>query len=189
MHKIETFQVGDFRVTLSQDDSPDSPREWDNVGQLWCWQRRYHSPDRITGLDRGDYDSWEEYDAALAAEDRVVLPVYCYEHGGISYSTGAYGCPWDSGRAGVISALRSSCPGQSDEQIESILRAEVETYSAWANGEVYCYSVESPEGETVDYCCGFYGLDEARFEGRSVAEWHDEQARAAERMEREAFAL
>lgn len=45
-------------------------------------------------------------------------------------------------------------------QAERVVRCEVETYSQWASGEVYGYTVESEDDE--DSCSGFYGDDHAK---------------------------
>ena len=34
--------------------------------------------------------------------DNVVLPVYMYDHSGITINTTGFSCPWDSGMVGII---------------------------------------------------------------------------------------
>jgi len=38
----------------------------------------------------------------------VILPLYLYDHGGITMSTGAFSCPWDSGQVGWIYAPKKT---------------------------------------------------------------------------------
>jgi hypothetical protein len=51
------------------------------------------------------------------------------------------------------------------------MAGEVETYSQWANGEVYGYDVQDKEGNSLDSCWGFYGIDYCREEALSQAEY------------------
>lgn len=47
------------------------------------------------------------------------------------------------------------------KQVEDALRAEVEVYSAYIQGDVYRYIVYRGDGEFIDACSGFYGWDTA----------------------------
>lgn len=38
----------------------------------------------------------------LFEKDHYLLPLYLYDHSGITMSTGSFGCPWDSGQVGWI---------------------------------------------------------------------------------------
>lgn len=116
----------------------------------------------------------------------VVVPVYMYDHSGVSYSASTGGnpfhCPWDSGLVGVIYMTKADVlkewgkPGaknltpQLRAKAEACMVSEVDTYSSWASGEVYCYTVEY-DGEVVESCHGFIGEDEyAMQEGVAAAE-------------------
>lgn len=165
MEAIETFKVGDFTVEVRYDEGADSPREWSNVGELWTWERRCRSPEEPK-LDRGDFDTWADFDAALEAQGRVVLPVYKYEHGGVAYSTGAFGCPWDSGRVGVISAPKGA-EGLTDAQIREALEGEVKAFSSWANGDVYGYPRARPRGRRRRFVLGLQRRHGRRKERRA----------------------
>lgn len=220
MTALETFRVGAFVVELHHDDDPESPREWDNFGKIWTFDRRYNSPDATPARDpRAALESLaadlfpnantdDMDDSALMAliERRaVILPVFKYEHGGVAYSCGAFSCPWDSGQVGWTFATRAEILANWGGKIltparrkkaADLLRAEVETYSQWANGEVYGYVVhtaEDPEDpdsldhddDHTDSCWGFYGMEEARAEGRSSAEYSEAERLKAAAMEAE----
>ncbi len=51
----ETFKVKDQTVQIFQDDNPDSPRNWDNVGTMACWHRRYNLGDERPLEDPDEY--------------------------------------------------------------------------------------------------------------------------------------
>lgn len=42
---------------------------------------------------------------------------------------------------------------------EGMMQGDVDTWSAWAWGDVYGYYVEDKDGDFVDSCAGFYGSD------------------------------
>jgi hypothetical protein len=45
------------------------------------------------------------------------------------------------------------------ERARRYLLGEIETYQQWLDGDVYGFALETPEGEEVDSCWGFYGYD------------------------------
>jgi hypothetical protein len=63
------------------------------------------------------------------------------------------------------------------EDIERALREEVNAYDQYLRGEVYCFTINNPEGEHVDSCCGFLG-DAAyvRSQANEAAEYAAEAA-------------
>ena len=95
------------RLRIFHDDTPESPREWDNLGTMVCGHRRYSLGDE-EAENTDLYSSWGEW---LANEvfvpnggpDNVVyLPLYLYDHSGITISTSPFNCSWDSGQVGWI---------------------------------------------------------------------------------------
>lgn len=62
-----------------------------------------------------------------------ILPLYLYDHSGITMNTTGFSCPWDSGRVGFIFAAQATillC-GTSEDKIEDELRSEVEVYDKY----------------------------------------------------------
>lgn len=140
-----------MKLTIIQDSSAESPREWDNSCKMMLHHRRYDLPNE-TGLSFRDYDSYDELREALGAEYKWVFNVYGYEHGGIAFSLRPFSCPWDSGQAGFI------CSDEEDrDKAYAQAEAELKTYTAWCNGEVYGYKIEDDNGEEIDSCWGFIG--------------------------------
>ena len=99
----------------------------------------------------------------------IALPLYLYDHCGITISTAPFACPWDSGQVGWIYVTKSrireeygAFSKQLLNKVEAVLRSEVETYDQYLQGFVYGYMTFSLEnGELVDgdSCWGFYGYD------------------------------
>lgn len=81
----------------------------------------------------------------------ISLPLYLMDHGGISISTGAFGCPWDSGQVGFIYVSEEKAretlgwgkiTASRLAQVLEVLRAEVEEYDAYLQGEVYGFDLQ-----------------------------------------------
>ena len=226
---VEEFTVGKCRVKIEYDADPSSPREWDNLGTMVCWHRRYNLGDEQPKEDAGEYlmNLAREvvsgnYPEALLEKNRNAildkhytrLPLYLYDHSGITMSTGSFSCPWDSGQVGFIyvsldKALKENSlakgswetkvghrnkDGQPEkvtlrEYARRVLTQEVETYDEFITGQVYGYVVETDakdedgddiEGEHLDSCWGFYGLEYCKEEARSVAESRSKQIETVE---------
>jgi hypothetical protein len=199
MSAIESFNVYGLEIEIHHDQDAESPREWDNFGRIWTFQRSYNSPDETPAKEPRaalEYLACELYgnaldcdrldDSALMAliqRRAVVLPVFVYEHGNIAYSCGAFSCPWDSGQCGWTFATKAEIlenwggkyltPAKR-AKAEKALRGEVETYSQYANGEVYGYVLKDENGDELDSLWGCFGF-----------EYVQEEARAAAKAERE----
>ena len=98
---------------------------------------------------------------------RVVIGLTVYEHSGITMSAGDVTHPWDTDRwdtsfVGFIFDTPEGvkqCIGDNatDEQIEAALRAEVEVYASYLEGDVTHYYVQDEETGFHDSCGGFVG--------------------------------
>lgn len=169
MQPIKTIAAPTGLVLIYQDPDPYNPREEsDHLATMYCWHRRYRlgdthdfrNPQDLTAHLGGDIDS--------ISRDHVRLPLYLYDHSGITMSTEPFSCPWDSGQVGwiVISmeAARGNWSGSDIEirrQALECLRAEVAEYDAYLRGDVYGFRVTSG-GEEVDSCWGFYSIESAQ---------------------------
>lgn len=173
-YKLESGRI----LEIYQDESPESCREWDNLGIVACSHRRYslsdkHAP-KIDPESTG-CNSWDEVEQYLIKEEgaKVILPIYMYDHSGITIATTPFGCRWDSGQVGFIyctvEKIKSeySCKRITKsiiEKVERILKAEIETYNQYVIGDIYGFrlmkvDIENDEREVEDSCWGFYGED------------------------------
>lgn len=118
-------------------------------------------------------DLWQ---AVQMCEDIISTPLYLFDHSGLSISTGAFSCPWDSGQVGfafVSKAHLKECQGKTrwtpalKQWARKMIECEVETYDSYLRGEVYGYiaeratewdeSGEPIEWDEIDSCWGYYG--------------------------------
>lgn len=190
MDAIEKYDVEGLTVKIYSDDDRESPREWDNAGTMVCFHRRYTLGDKHSFADPDAFMEWWKENG----KGGVILPLYLYDHSGLSMSTGAFSCPWDSGQVGYIYATRETIVKEwgarrRRKKVEDYLRGEVETYDQYLTGDVYGYAVESPDGDTLDSCWGFYGMEHVKEEAESMAKYHAKGIKDAARMEQSAFAL
>lgn len=172
-----------YQIKISQDNDASSPREWDNLGTMVCWHSKYNLGDEnalteLDGLicDSGtdtDYFSPGDYLSWLESKNYVVLPLYLYDHSGITISTTSFSCPWDSGQIGFIYVSREKIRSEygvkrvSKKKIETIcgyLKSEVETYDQYLRGDVFGYQLQKVDDcgcvlDELDSCFGFYGDD------------------------------
>jgi hypothetical protein len=183
---IETISQDGFTGKIYQDDCQfDTPRDWDNLGKMICWHKGYTLGD-IKLLENYSYskecklsnltnecNGWDEVEEVLKKEFGavVILPLFLYDHSGLSmrtYSHGQY-AGWDGGYVGFIYATKEDILKEYSvkriskailEKVEKILISEVETYSQYLEGDVYCFHIEDKDGETIDSGGSYYGLDE-----------------------------
>ncbi len=81
---------------------------------------------------------------------------------------------WDSGQVGFIYCTQKEIDfewGGDKKRAEEYLRQEVETYDKYLTGDVYGITVTNPkDGEEIENCWGFYGLDHAKEEANDRAD-------------------
>ena len=197
---ITTTDGRKLRLVIEQDEFPDDPRSWDNIGTMLCCHLNYQLGDlnsnKETELQLADIcrkygKSDEEIDEMTFAEevrfildqdDICGLPLWLYDHSGISISTGRQ-CSWDSSFVGLIFVekdfyLAQMCLKDEEDwkaKAKETLEGEVETYSDFLEGNAYGWTLYEPtivirqsmdgkelsrtideEGEMVDSMGGFY---------------------------------
>ncbi len=183
MDAIKTIQFDDgFSLEIIPDDSPESPREWDNLGTMVCFHKNYDLGDKHD-YRHEDYTGWGVMQEAIVANnpDCIIFPLFLYDHSGLRIKIGSFQgllsqghAEFDSFQIGFIFVSREKINeehfarlgGRTDERIEEQLRGEVETYDQYLRGDVYgfvlrrpnCDSCDGP-GEQEDSCWGFYGPD------------------------------
>ena len=188
MTHTEETKVGNYIVRTYIDENTESPRMWDNFGTMVCFHRRYNLGDKHS-YNQNDYTNWKEMKKALLKDNdaAVILPLYLYDHSGITISTSPFNCGWDSGQVGYIFVSKVKILEEYGGKIvtkklkdraEKLLISEVQTYDTYLTGEVYGYKVFEvitcdkgfEHEQEIDSCCGFYGEDECMKEGIGVAE-------------------
>lgn len=166
-----------FNIDIIYDENAESPREWDNLGKMICFHSRYNLPNEqdLTNFKTDNFNSWEEMKKELIKEydPCLILPVFMYDHSGLSLNTGGFSCQWDSGQIGFILATKKQVMEEWKVKriskklkslVESNLKGEVETYSNYLNGDVYGFEITDENDEFLDSCYGFYEIEDAKKE-------------------------
>ena len=162
------MQYKNYEIKTVQDFDPESPRDWDNLGTMALFHNQYGLGDKDHGFSSSSYHSWDEMEADICRKKdiAVILPVYMYDHSGITINTTGFSCPWDSGQVGFIWISKDEARKEygwkvvnqkRKDELKKYLVSEVNTYDLYLNGEVYGYEVTDSEGKHIDSCYGFYG--------------------------------
>lgn len=158
---IEIIEHKGHTIRIVEDIDPQSSRDFCNLGTMVCFHKKYHLGDGGHGLTPSDFEGWADLEDYLRRREdaAVVLPLYLYEHGGITMRTTPFGCRFDSGQVGFIYVAKSTLlveHGSVDEErARAVLEAEVEAYDDYLTGSVYGFQIEGPDCD--DSCYGFFG--------------------------------
>jgi hypothetical protein len=180
MEAIKTLKTKNKVLKIYQEEQPESPREWDNMGTMLCTHKRYNLGDEKENkeFDFDQYNNWDEVKEAIMKENNVavILPLFLYDHSGITMKTTPFGDRWDSGQVGFVYVTKEKLKEEYSvkritkkllQKATEILINEVKTYDQYLVGDIYSFTVsalskcnEGHEHENViDSCGGFYGSD------------------------------
>jgi hypothetical protein len=192
-------------IEIKPDDDPVNPvKDYDQAGTMVFFHRRYDlghphyfahdlAPEDEDGHqdyytdDPDGLNKWLQDNAARV----LAVPVYAYEHGGITIRAGGKGTgwdSWDSGQLGYIYITYDNIRkewGKQGKRIskaelakaEACLISEVGTYNDYLTGNCYGYIITDKEtGETLDSCWGFLGDEKyCREEAESSADFYEKK--------------
>ena len=163
---FETFKKGNKRAEIYVDENPESPREWDNMGNMVAFHKRYELGDK-TELNSSMFDGWGDLQKYLFETKKavVVLPLYLYDHSGLRMKVGDFKgqlpqghYEFDSGQVGYIYATADNIKESlgvkkiTDEvrkRAEKILKGEVNTFDQYLSGDVYGFKIIEEKPVTV----------------------------------------
>ncbi len=206
VEKIVPDEIEEYRgftIEITRDEDPVNPREDDNVGTMCCEHAQYTlgdgdmlrlydslvSDSRYLQLyeelpdDESEPFAEDDYPHMLEQAEEwgyVILPLYLYDHSGITMSCEPFSCPWDSGQVGIIfcSPQKRHAESMTEDQCRKYLEGEVETYDQYLTGDVWGWEVKEGD-EGVDSCWGFFGKDSAIQAAKAVI---DDELKTREKM-------
>ena len=169
------------RIRIVDDRFATNPREDTEYNHMVCFHGKYNlgDTDKSLGYSKQELkdraDGWGALEKILRKEHNavVILPLYLYDHGGLTMNTTGFSCPWDSGQVGFIYVTKKKIEA-SHPKIKTItpkrkallkecLVAAVEEYDSYLRGETYGYVTEEltcekcGTWEEIDSCYGFLG--------------------------------
>ncbi|MAT51153.1 MAG: hypothetical protein CMK32_08220 [Porticoccaceae bacterium] len=126
----------------------------------------------------------------------TILPLYLYDHSGITMNTSGFMCGWDSGQVGYIYVSHKKLAKEWGQGIDEpvvrrdtqeilspslreyavdILKSEVEVYDQYLTGDIWGYVIEDEEGNHIDSCWSMLGREYCEEEAKSQAEWFSQE--------------
>lgn len=161
--------MSNYRIRIESDTNCLDPRkDFDNMGIMVCWHSSYNLGDEQPKEDA------ETYREELP-EDSIALPLFLYDHSGLTMNTSGFSCGWDSSCVGFIYVTPETIIKEFGDDFEESrekarlnLVSEVNIYDLSLRGQVWGYTVEKlpacdscghVEPENIDSCWGFFGED------------------------------
>jgi hypothetical protein len=144
-----------------------------------CWHSKY------TLGDEQPKTPPSEWRKSVSPKQHIILPLYLYDHSGLTMNTTGFACQWDSGQVGYIYVEREVVREMFGwplitkgrrAMIEKYLRDEVEEYDAYLRGEVYEYRAFQDWGEEEsDLCGGYYSWEACETDAQAMVAYYRNQ--------------
>jgi hypothetical protein len=173
----ENIELNGYTLTLTPDNEPESPLEWEAFVSVAFFHRRYDYS-HGHGKYMREPGEWHEF---VRENEVIAVPLYMLDHSGIRFSTSSYRAfdpqEWDSGQVGFVFVTREDVRKEYKvKRISSKLHARVleqlhsfvEALDQYASGDVWCWDITDENDDIVDSCCGCFGYDYAMSEGEEA---------------------
>jgi hypothetical protein len=161
MEAVKTKKYRGYSIEVFYDESPENPlKEFDFLGTFSTFTCKYD----LSSKDN-PFKTPEELQAFFDKEKPIYIPIYIYDHSGITINTIGFSFIWDSAKIGYIWVDRKKVLGDYNkkklsksliETVKKVLKTEVEQVDQWLKGEVYGYQIKDEDGEEVDSCWGYW---------------------------------
>jgi hypothetical protein len=160
----------EFLKELAMEIDPrleDTLEHWES-GNGWAMLNNRINKEMITAEEGIAYANKMQEKAINRVLDNnvLMLPLYLYDHSGITMNTTGFSCGWDSGQVGFIYVTKYQLKQEYGiskvmpihwKKAEERLKAEVKVYDRYIRGDVYCYTIhDKNEDIVVDSLGGLY---------------------------------
>jgi len=167
---IKIIEHKGYKIKIYSDDDPSNPREFDNLGHMICFHRRYSLGDE-------HQMTLDEARTFQRRKDVISLNLYLYDHSGITMRASRsyegnpfYGrlpqghAEFDSGQVGFVYVTKDELRREfnkkkitkkSVENAIEIMYGEVKTYDRYIRGDFVGYVIEDCDGEERGSCWGY----------------------------------
>jgi len=170
MYEEDTLEYKGYMIVISTDDDPINPREYDDdIVTIHVAHTRYNFGDE----NYNDRESIEEARQEAKRNGDLTLPLYMYDHSGITISLSPFSCPWDSGQVGFVQVSRKAMienwgkvnfTPKLKEKAKEVAKNVVQELDDYLTGNVHRFDVcpidEDGEYDTIDSiegCGNFIG--------------------------------
>jgi len=176
---------GNFKLRITPDEDPENPRKCMDTGTaMVCFHKMYDLGDDI-GIKPEDFNGWNELEAHLIKKYKpvMILPLYLYDHSGLTIATKPFSCAWDSGQIGFIFVttkhikdMNGKLPRRKEVRTylaQQYIDDAVKVYDQYLRGAVYRIEIseacsECGHDKAVDSMVGCFGYDYALQEGKEM---------------------
>lgn len=168
---------------ISIEPEPESPRDFENLGTMVCFHNKYNLGDNEHCYKRNDFNSFEHLKSIIEEREDVgaILPLYLYDHSGITMRTVPFDDRWDSSKVGFIFVSKDKIRKEFEidcaddnisedilDVVKKVLEGEVEIYDSYIKGDVYRLVKETfdkdGESKDCDICGSYYDIKSAKEE-------------------------
>lgn len=165
-------------ISIQHDDNPISPREDDNICIIHLAHRRYGFGDE----NYKDLESIQQANKKALRAGDICLPLYMYDHSGITIALTPFSCHFDSGQVGFVQVPRKIMIEEFGKKIFTpklkklalkIAGGEVGDLDTYIRGDIFGYIVD----EDGDSCWGYYSIKEAMMEAENIIDYIVEEAK------------
>lgn len=165
-------------IVIKYDEDPVNPcQEDDNICVIHTAHRRYN----FGNQNHNSLESIQQAEKEARTNGDIILPLYMYDHSGITISLHPFGgqlpqghAEFDSGQVGVVIVSRKNMLEAFNKKVFSetlkkksleIAEAEVDALDHYLRGSVYGYIIDDE-----DSCGGYHEIEEAMTEAKSVVD-------------------
>lgn len=187
---MENVKYKGYTIKLMIDETPQDPREWSNLGTMFCFHKEYNLGDDI-GVSSDEFSSWKQIKDYIKQIDGILIkPLYLYDHTVLRMKSGQFqGLPqghkrFDTMPVGFIYTTETrikemfvtdKVTNEDRERAKKILQNEIDTYDKYISGQVYGYQIINPDGEYKDSCWSFYDTNNALQDAKGIINYQIQQ--------------
>ena len=143
---IEEILYKNHTIEIQHDEAPENPRDLDNLGTFVTYSTKYNFGDNVN--NGNIFDSRHELKECIENlnDDLVCLPVFVYNHSAIALFITQPHNRWDTSHIGYIYATQEKIKewDTNSAMAKEILKAEIEIYGQYLNGEIYRFNIIGP---------------------------------------------
>ena len=169
-----------YKINIVIDNNPADPMEHDNFGKMQCFHKNYIIGDNL------EFNNSKDLINFIKNPDIISLPIYMYDHSGITIKTTPFNCLWDSGQVGYIYVTKEAIKKEFNcknltknilDKVYAILKSEVKTYDKYLTGGVFFYEIFDSNGDLKDSSYDYYDTPEdiMKYIKENVIKFYDYQ--------------
>lgn len=145
-------EIDEFVSDLVPDEDPQDPFDWvGDVIHFGLYHRRYSF---TRNNEKMNVYEFQDFVAEhIKDPEYIFIPVYMFEHGGISFSFGDFNDPFDSGMLGYVwaklSELKDEYIVDSREEAIKIMKDTVQEVFCYWEGDVWYIQITDPSSDRI----------------------------------------